>query len=94
MYHRYTEADDRVIARYMALFETPTCFKRSAEALGVTEKSVRSRYNRRKLFIQACTLNYIAQTDPLLNNKSELKKLSIWTFIGKFFKKIILWKRK
>lgn len=94
MRHKWSEVDDRVIARYMALFETPTCFKRSAEALGVTEKSVRCRYNRRKLFIQACTLNYIAQTCPLLNNKSELKKLSIWTLIGGFFKKIILWKRR
>lgn len=94
MRHRYTEADDRVIARYMALFETPTCFKRSAEALGVTEKSVRSRYNRRKLFIRACTLNYIHLTNPLLNSKLELKKLSIWTLIKRFLKKIIIWKRR
>lgn len=77
MYHRYTEADDRVIARYMALFESPACFRRSAEALGVTEKSIRSRYSRRKTFIKACTLNYIYHTCPVFNGKPGDRKVSI-----------------
>lgn len=94
MRHRWSEADDRVIARYMALFETPMCFRRSAEALGVTEKSIRSRYRRRKTFIQACTLSYIHQTDPILNSKRNLKRLSIWTLVKRFLKKTIIWKRK
>lgn len=94
MYHRYTEADDRVIARYMALFETPACFRRSAEALGVSEQSIRSRYRRRQTFILACTFNYIHQTDPVLNSKSELKRLSIWTLALRFIKRLMPWKKR
>ena len=51
MRHRYTEADDRIIARYIIRFDKPYAFRRVAEALEVTEKSVTSRYYRRKQFI-------------------------------------------
>lgn len=51
MRHRYTEADDRIIARYIIRFDKPYAFKKVAEALEVTEKSVASRYYRRKQFI-------------------------------------------
>lgn len=51
MRHRYTEADDRIIARYIIRFDKPYAFRRVAEALEVTEKSVASRYYRRKQFI-------------------------------------------
>ena len=51
MRHRYTEADDRIIARYIIRFDKPYAFRRVAEALEVTEKSVTSRYYRRRQFI-------------------------------------------
>lgn len=51
MRHRYTEADDRIIARYIIRYDKPYAFKRVAEALEVTEKSVASRYYRRRQFI-------------------------------------------
>lgn len=51
MRHRYTEADDRIIARYIIRFDKPYAFKKVAEALEVTEKSVASRYYRRRQFI-------------------------------------------
>lgn len=55
MRHRYTEADDRIIARYIIRFDKPYAFRRAAEALEVTEKSVASRYYRRRQFID----NYV-----------------------------------
>ena len=55
MRHRYTEADDRIIARYIIRYDKPYAFRRVAEALEVTEKSVTSRYYRRRQFID----NYV-----------------------------------
>lgn len=60
MRHRYTEADDRIIARYIIRYDKPYAFKRVAESLEVTEKSVASRYYRRKQFIDyyvSCALS-------------------------------------
>lgn len=51
MRHRWNEADDRIIARYIIRYDKPYAFRRVAEALGVTEKSVASRYYRRRQFI-------------------------------------------
>ena len=51
MRHRWSEADDRIIARYIIRYDKPYAFKRVAESLEVTEKSVASRYYRRKQFI-------------------------------------------
>lgn len=51
MRHRYTEADDRIIARYIIRYDKPCAFRRVAEAFEVTEKSVASRYYRRRRFI-------------------------------------------
>lgn len=55
MRHRWNEADDRIIARYIIRYDKPYAFKRVAESLEVTEKSVASRYYRRKQFID----NYV-----------------------------------
>lgn len=51
MRHRYTEADDRIIARYITRYDRPYAFRKVAEALEVTEKSVVSRYYRKRQFI-------------------------------------------
>lgn len=55
MRHRWNAADDRTIARYIIRYDKPYAFKRAAEALEVTEKSVASRYYRRRQFID----NYV-----------------------------------
>ena len=60
MRHRWSEADDRIIARYIIRYDKPYAFRRVAEALEVTEKSVASRYYRRKQFIDyyvSCALS-------------------------------------
>lgn len=53
MRHRYTENEDRTIARYMVLYnlDRTDAFREFAKYFGVTEKSVASRYYRRKQFI-------------------------------------------
>lgn len=55
MRHRYTKADDILIAKYIIGYVKPYAFRRAAEALEVTEKSVTSRYYRRRQFID----NYV-----------------------------------
>lgn len=52
MRHRWNKTDDRTIARYIVLYDTPQAFRKYSEDFGVTEKSVASRYYRRRAYIK------------------------------------------
>ena len=89
MRHRWSEADDRIIARYIIRSDKPYAFRRVAEALEVTEKSVASRYYRRKQFIDyyvSCALSPLPEPqnkEPWYSRlwKSVKSKLDISRFI-------------
>lgn len=51
MRHRWIEAEDRTIARYIVLFDKPAAFRRFAEDFFISEKAVASRYYRNRAYI-------------------------------------------
>lgn len=55
MRHKWNEGEDRTIARYIVLYDTPRAFKKYSEDFGVTEKSVASRYYRNRKYIDLLT---------------------------------------
>lgn len=70
MRYRYTEYDDRTIARYMVLYnlDKTDAFREFAKYFGVTEKSVASRYYRRKAYIDAY-IETLKSLDAVPGNK-------------------------
>lgn len=70
MRNRWTEYDDRTIARYMVLYnlDRTDAFREYAKYFGVTEKSVASRYYRRKAYIDAY-INTLQNLDAVPGNK-------------------------
>lgn len=53
MRHRWINAEDRTIARYIVLFDKPSAFRRYAEDFHISEKAVASRYYRRRIYIDS-----------------------------------------
>lgn len=53
MRHRWINAEDRAIARYIVLFDKPEAFRKYAEDFFISEKAVASRYYRRRTYIDS-----------------------------------------
>lgn len=53
MRHRWINAEDRTIARYIILFDKPEAFRKYAEDFYISEKAVASRYYRRRAYIDS-----------------------------------------
>ena len=53
MRHRWINAEDRTIARYIVLFDKPEAFRKYAEDFYISEKAVASRYYRRRTYIDS-----------------------------------------
>lgn len=53
MRHRWTNAEDRTMARYIVLFDKPEAFRKYAEDFHISEKAVASRYYRRRAYIDS-----------------------------------------
>lgn len=88
MRHRYTEAEDRAIARYIALFGFNKGLKDYAEGYNLSLKSVSSRYYRRKSYIDDYSREYLQYL------ATEERKSSL-ILIHRIFKQIKkLWKRR
>lgn len=86
MRHRYTEAEDRAIARYIALFGLNKGLKDYAEGYSLSLKSVSSRYYRRKSYIDDYSREYLQYL------ATEERKRNTFYRILEQIKK--LWKRK
>lgn len=53
MRHRWINAEDRAMARYIVLFDKPEAFRKYAEDFFISEKAVASRYYRRRAYIDS-----------------------------------------
>lgn len=51
MRHRWIDAEDRAMARYIVLYDKPEAFRKYAEDFFISEKAVASRYYRNRKYI-------------------------------------------
>lgn len=79
MRHRWIDAEDRAMARYIVLFDKPEAFRKYAEDFYISEKAVASRYYRRKVYIDSI-VNDINSWDVI-----PAKRVSI---LGKLWKSV------
>ena len=71
MRHRWINAEDRAIARYIVLFDKPSAFRRYAEDFYISEKAVASRYYRRRTYIDSI-VNDLNSCDVIPTRKVSL----------------------
>lgn len=79
MRHRWIDAEDRAMARYIVLFDKPEAFRKYAEDFFISEKAVASRYYRRRAYIDSI-VNDLNSCDVI-----PAKRVSI---LGKLWKSI------